>query len=412
MSLEETVTQMMQRLVIMETQNQELNQRLMAAQQQIQQTESTAAAAVAASRQVGRSAPPGPGEQRIDTRLLGRPEMFDSITVRWKDWPIVFRAYMGAAVPLLKDLMKDAEASDAPKLNVSLSNDDEMAASQQLYFVLIMQTKGEPLDIVVNAGNGEGLEAWRLLCLRYEPRVHSRQAGMLLEILSWDFSGDTMLRIEAMERRITEYEKGGDVLSDAIRIGIVMKNLPDGNVKQHLIMNSERLSQWTTFREEVYNIKRAQNAAQFGAGAVPMDVGALNLQQQQQHQKEVVCPVCKKKGHYAKDCWHKDKGKSGKSGHGGKGDTGGKKGDKGGKKGGKGKQAQPGGWKGQHPQETDKHRKCFKCGGVGHMAKECPSKKGVHAIDHAAPPDQPRPSASSNQPAGVENIVGGLFLNM
>ena len=28
-------------------------------------------------------------------------------------------------------------------------------------------------DIVINAGQGEGLEAWRLLCQRFEVTVHS-----------------------------------------------------------------------------------------------------------------------------------------------------------------------------------------------------------------------------------------------
>ena len=126
----------------------------------------------------------------------------------------------------------------------------------------------------MNAGNGEGLEAWRLMCQRFEPVAHSRQAGMLLEILAWDFTGDVLLRMEAMERRIADYEKAGEKLSDAISVEIVMRQLPEGPVKQHLIMNAERLAQWHVFRNEVCNIRRAQLAVQ--NAATPMEIGALN----------------------------------------------------------------------------------------------------------------------------------------
>ena len=275
------------RMQALEAQSQQLQQRVL--QQQVQQ------------QAQGSGAQPERA-QMIDTRMLNRPETFDGVTVKWKDWPIVFRAYMGAAVPALVELMRAAEASTAPMINAAL----EMPAvgpSHQLYFVLVVTCKGQALGIVINAGQGEGLEAWRLLCQRFEPKVHSRQAGLLLSILSWDFTGDVLLRMEALEREIADYEKGGETVSDAMRMGIVLRQLPDGPIRQHLIMNSDRLKTWQEFRDEVCNIKRAQLAV--ASTATAMDVGALAKDlkggkakgngDKGKSSKDVVCQTCKKK---------------------------------------------------------------------------------------------------------------------
>ena len=44
--------------------------------------------------------------------------------------------------------------------------------------------------MVTNAGTSEGFLAWEKLIEFYEPTVRTKQAGQLLGILSWDFSGD------------------------------------------------------------------------------------------------------------------------------------------------------------------------------------------------------------------------------
>ena len=73
------------------------------------------------------------------------------------------------------------------------------------------------------------LEAWRQICKEHEPNVKSRYAGQLLELLSWDFSGDAVARQEAFERQKLKYERSsGERMSDAIACGIILRQLPDG----------------------------------------------------------------------------------------------------------------------------------------------------------------------------------------
>jgi hypothetical protein len=303
--------------------------------------------------------------------------------------------------PLLQRLMADAETSTTPVLNAVAFDQSEVQASTTLYYVLLMLCRGPALDRVVNSGVGEGLEAWRQLTLRHEPRQRSRYAGQMMEILGWSFAGDVVARLEAFEREVTQWKAvSQETISDGILIGVVMRNLEDGNLKQHLIMNAERLKTWTDFREELVNVRRAQAAA--AGGGVPMDVGLLGKGGKAGKgggkSKSSECHVCGKQGHYAKDCWHRPLSKGG--GKGGKGDQ---------RKGGQsaGGRGQPQG-KGDGKKGSDKskdHVKCHRCGKFGHYANKCP-EKSRQAGSVEDPLHGPRESAEASTGG-----VGGLCLS-
>ena len=161
--------------------------------------------------------------------------------------------------PELGDLMVAAERSDTPALRSALSEPSKRQASEDLNHLLLHLTKGTALGRVVNAGSGEGLEAWRSFVGRYDPRLRSRAAGQLLELLKWDFGGDTLQRLEAFERAVTEYSAASkEVVSDALRIGIVLNRVTDQELAAHLVFNSERLATWAVFRAEIVNVAKAK----------------------------------------------------------------------------------------------------------------------------------------------------------
>ena len=140
-------------------------------------------AANAANMAATATAVPGEGssrfsEQGVDTRILGKPDSFDGTAQKWRDWSVVVRGYAGVVVADLSVLMEQAEQSTAGVFVASMTP-GQAKASKQLYFILLMLCRGQALDRVINSGQGEGLEAWRQLALRYEPRVRSRYAGSL-----------------------------------------------------------------------------------------------------------------------------------------------------------------------------------------------------------------------------------------
>eukprot|EP00973_Karenia_brevis_P062237 8657430-Karenia_brevis.AAC.1 len=54
---------------------------------------------------------------------------------------------------------------------------------------------------------------------------------------------------------------GRQGLSDDLKIGIVLANLSEGSIRDHLIISSERLATWAAFRTELEQIFRVRAAS-------------------------------------------------------------------------------------------------------------------------------------------------------
>ena len=97
--------------------------------------------------------------------------------------------------------MGEVAKATAPVPNVTILEEEDRAASAQLYWMMPMICEGAALNIVFLAGDNEGLEAWRQLTEKYEPKMRTRFAGQLMSILSFSLQGDTAERITAWEAR-------------------------------------------------------------------------------------------------------------------------------------------------------------------------------------------------------------------
>ena len=80
----------------------------------------------------------------VDTRLLGKPSDFSGDQHAWRDWSAVFKGYAGAAIPRLQGLMKAATDAEDPCVNATVLDEEDRAASAQLYWMLLMICKGRP----------------------------------------------------------------------------------------------------------------------------------------------------------------------------------------------------------------------------------------------------------------------------
>ena len=74
--------------------------------------------------------------------------------------------------------------------------------STELYRVLIMLARGRAQRLVLKATEQEGLEAYRLLLRRFEPKSTATTVSNLVDLLATTFGGDLMDSLTDFEKRV------------------------------------------------------------------------------------------------------------------------------------------------------------------------------------------------------------------
>ena len=159
----------------------------------------------AATATVGSSSPPRTEQRVIDTRMIGKPECFYGERDKFKDWSFLFKAYMSAVNPTYLDAFTRIEQSPVPMVNAVLSP-RSVDLSSQLYFILVMMSRGKALDKISTVDAGDGFEAWRVYAEDYDPRIRTRRVGLLVQILTAKFGGDLSQALDQFDKLIKEYD--------------------------------------------------------------------------------------------------------------------------------------------------------------------------------------------------------------
>ena len=332
------------------------------AQQQFQQAQQGAAAGAAGAVPAGGGQPtpgslPGTSGDGGIASFANRytPEAFMGEEVAWAEWSRVFRSWIGRffqgrmhinleIVEVLRD-----DSMKLADLNLEAASSDILAALEQqgreLYHVLIMFVRGKAQRLVLNAGEGEGFEAWRLLIRRFRPTSVATTVGRLIEVLGTSFEGSLADGLAELERRVVLWERdAGEVMSDSLKIGIVVKSMQAGSYREHLLLSAGRSRTWGAFVKEVEAIDLAMRNNL--SGSAPMDLDSF-----QPGQFNGKCSFCGVQGHKQADCRKKAAAK--------KGGGGGHDGHHGAGAGG-GKGAKGGG-----------NKVCSFCGKTGHLVATC-----------------------------------------
>ena len=339
---EQQLAQVMAQMQAMQQQMQDMANRVQQRDGHIQELQVAAAAQAAAAAAAG-----GGAGQQQQTSLVQKwaPADFTGEHTSWRDWSIKFRSYMGALlrgeVGRWLEHVGDNRTLDAKVVTLGEAS---RAASTMLHGALIATCQGKALVIVQRAGTGEGLEAWRELLGKYEPRSKQSKVMRLCEVLGFNFKeGDLLDSLERFEACVAEYEKeSGKVVDDDIKIGVVIRGIEKGSLREHLLLHSERTDTFAAFRAELDTIARAQSASLLTSS--PMDIGAFEKEKFKGN-----CDKCGKPGHKKAECWG----------------TGGQAKGKGEKSKGKGK------GKGKTKSPDAQTKACFNCGMTNHFKADC-----------------------------------------
>jgi len=174
-----------------------------------------------------------------------------------------------------------------------------------------------------------------------------------------DWRAPRSSRLESFDNACQKYsETWKEDVDDDIKIGVVIKGMETGPLREHMLLHSERCETYEEFRDEVDTIAKARSANLLTT--TPMDLGAFGKGGKKGKGKG-------SKGNWSKggvtqtDSWTDSRG-------GGKGF--GKAVGKG-KKGGKPGASRSASQMSRMSEGSQSGRECYKCGGANHIAKDC-----------------------------------------
>ena len=195
----------------------------------------------------------GGGESQLGSAMVSKwaPDVFDGTQEAWRSWNLKFRSYVGAMNKGQVGVWMDYVAANRDTSAKRAALDPKaQPSSSLLYGSLIATCDGKSLTIVERAGEGEGLEAWRLLLGKYDVQTRQTRVIRMIQILQWEFkSGDLLDRLEALDLAVSKYESAaGKVIDDDTKIGIVIKGMEAGALREHMRSHSERCVTCEEFR--------------------------------------------------------------------------------------------------------------------------------------------------------------------
>ena len=125
---------------------------------------------------------------------------------------------------------------------ITSSDDERRHMSAQPHLILLGVLRDEPLNIVMNALDCRGFEAWRRLTKHHELATASRIRGLLWELLNPTPTNDGFMQsVEKWETHVAKYEsQSKDVVGYHIRIGIVTDLAPP-ELQTHHQLNAGQL---------------------------------------------------------------------------------------------------------------------------------------------------------------------------
>ena len=213
--------------------------------------------------------------------------------------------------PITAEVMERAESTEVPiQLNEVVKADAKYQEAVDQRFTLhscsVSLSTGVSFPIVESSG-ACGLEAWRLLSQKYNPRTHSRCVQLRRKIGSFSIPKTEnvltgMVHWEGMVGVLARDHK--EVLSDKLRIALLISILPNG-LQERVMEHLDRLATYIEVHDKLTSL--VQSSTRYNVGDA-MDCSGLDHGDELGDDLNIdavsrdQCSRCWGYGHYAKDC--------------------------------------------------------------------------------------------------------------
>ena len=157
----------------------------------------------------------------VDTRVIGKPDQFDGDPMKHADWSFKLISFLGAVDQRYQQELTTTETSSTPRLNATqhtnvLHSGDDNCRSRVGQVSQCRRKRG-------------GFEAWIQFVMEWEPKLRTRYAGLLMNVLGYRFRDDIPIKLAAFERTVHDYEN---------QSGKTLLGMEDMRVKEHLIQKA------------------------------------------------------------------------------------------------------------------------------------------------------------------------------
>ena len=266
-----TADQAMEQLLVrLTTQNAENISRIMAAQQQ------SIAEILAAQRQHG---------SMVDNRGVGRPTNFKGEESKFNEWVAKLNAYVKMTTPQGMKWLIWACTQSTPITDQYIQEVAEAARENadpmkefnaKLFSILVTSTEDDAFKIVNSVKDCSGMEAYRLLKKRYEPKTPGTKRALLKSIINNQQCKRVheveanLMNIEELIKRYESMTTGDEKLPDDLKV-TVMIDLCHKELREHLEMSTKDLT-ITEVREEIVNyVERKRDSMNSSVKAMEVD---------------------------------------------------------------------------------------------------------------------------------------------
>ena len=131
----------------------------------------------------------GGGHNRriLESKGVSRVDAFSGKETQWKEWSFQFRVAIKAMGSRVAIMMQKAELEeegyDVDALELEYSNMDVTKVAGELYDLLCLCVKGDPLILVQGVVSMNGFQAWSRLYRRFNPVTPARALQAMIAVM-------------------------------------------------------------------------------------------------------------------------------------------------------------------------------------------------------------------------------------